>query len=109
MTAMALKDGLAAGRDRDLERRVLNYLLERGVPALRSIRVEADNGRVILRGRVQSFYHKQLCLSCCRRVAGVVTLIDEVLVPPPAPSTPAAVFDWHCDRSGLPAETLASV
>jgi hypothetical protein len=30
---------------------------------------------------VDSFYHKQLCLNCCQRVAGVVRLIDQIHVP----------------------------
>jgi osmotically-inducible protein OsmY len=64
--------------DRDLERRVLSYLVGRHVPGLRNLQVEARNGTVTLRGRVQTFYEKQLCQSCCRRVAGVVQFIDNV-------------------------------
>ena len=64
--------------DRDLERRVVNYLLGRHVPSLRHLAVAADNGTVTLRGRVQSFYEKQLCQQSCQRVAGVVRLIDAV-------------------------------
>lgn len=66
--------------DRDLELRVTNYLFGRQVPALRQIEVEADNGTVTLRGSVHSFHHKQLCIHCCRRVAGVIELVDEVQV-----------------------------
>jgi osmotically-inducible protein OsmY len=64
--------------DRDLERRIAIYLVSRQVAALREIDVRADRGTVTLRGEVRSFYHKQLCLNCCRRVAGVVQLVDEV-------------------------------
>ena len=64
--------------DRDLERRVTNYLNGRHLPALRYLQVEADNGTVTLRGTVSSFYEKQLSQQCCRRVAGVVKLIDAV-------------------------------
>lgn len=71
---------LAEHADRDLERRVVNYLFERHVPGLRDVEVEAHNGTVTLRGRVRSFYEKQLCQSCCRRVAGVVRFIDHVAV-----------------------------
>jgi osmotically-inducible protein OsmY len=66
--------------DRDLERRILNYLAGRHVSALRQLEVEAHNGTVTLRGRVKSFYEKQLCQHCCRRVAGVVNFIDDVQV-----------------------------
>lgn len=64
--------------DRDLERRVVNYLWGRHVPALRHVVVEAEGGIVTLRGQVRSFYEKQLCHNCCRRVAGVHELIDAI-------------------------------
>ena len=64
--------------DRDLERRVLSFLVGRHVPGLRNLQVEARNGTVTLRGRVHTFYEKQLCQSCCRRVAGVVQFVDNV-------------------------------
>lgn len=66
--------------DRDLERRVVNYLWGRQVPSLRRVEVLSQDGRVRLRGRVRSFYEKQLCQQSCRRVAGVRELIDEVEV-----------------------------
>lgn len=66
--------------DRDLELRVANYLVGRQIQALRQVEVEADHGTVTLRGLVHSFHQKQLCLNCCRRVAGVVELIDQVEV-----------------------------
>lgn len=69
-------------QDRDLERRVCNYLLGRKMPALRQIEVMADNGTVTLRGQVSTYFQKQLCLNCCRRVAGVIELIDQVAVVP---------------------------
>jgi len=61
-----------------LKRRVISYLVGRRVPALRDIEVSAVGGTVVLRGKVGSFYEKQLCIHCCRRVAGVVRLVDEV-------------------------------
>jgi osmotically-inducible protein OsmY len=67
-------------QDRELERRVVNYLSGRHVPGLRRLEVEARNGTVTVRGQVHSFYEKQLCQDCCRRVAGVVKLVDAVEV-----------------------------
>ena len=64
--------------DRDLERRVVNFLWSRHMPGLKHIAVEAENGTVTLRGQVRSFYEKQLCHQSCRRVAGVIRLIDAV-------------------------------
>ncbi|HND53079.1 MAG TPA: BON domain-containing protein [Pirellulaceae bacterium] len=66
--------------DVDLERRVLSYLMQRQVPALRRITVAVQGGVVTLTGRVQSFYERQLCLSCCQRVAGVRQLVDLIEV-----------------------------
>jgi len=76
---------LTCRRNEDLRRRVVNYLFGHKMPSLRRIRVEADNGTVTLRGKVSTFYQRQLCINCCRRVAGVVQLVDRVeVVTPPA-------------------------
>jgi len=64
--------------DRDLERRVTSFLFARNLPTLRRLHVEADNGTVTLRGRVHSFYEKQLCQHACRRVAGVISMVDAI-------------------------------
>lgn len=73
--------------DRDLERRVLSFLERGHRPGLRSLMVEACNGTVTLRGQVRTFYEKQLGHDCCRRVAGVVKLIDAIDVVPGEGST----------------------
>ncbi len=75
--SVSLKD------DGDLRQRVVNYLFARRVPSLRAIEVTAEAGQVTLRGRVGSYYEKQLCVHCCRRVAGVMQLVDEVVVTEP--------------------------
>ena len=75
--------------DRDLERRVMNYLTGRHVPALRRLEVQAAGGTVTLRGTVGSFYEKQLSQQCCRRVAGVLNLIDAVDVVSRGQAVPA--------------------
>ncbi len=71
---------LSATSDRDLERRVWNFLHGRHKPALRQLNVTADNGTVTLSGRLHTFYDKQICQQCCQRVAGVVRLVDETTV-----------------------------
>lgn len=70
--------------DRDLKRRVGIYLAGQHVPGLRHLEIEAENGTVTLRGRVHSFYERQLCQSLCRRVAGVLQYIDAIDVEYPA-------------------------
>ena len=64
--------------DRDLERRVTSFLATRHVPGLRNLAVEAQNGIVTVSGQVLTFYEKQLCNQCCRRVAGVLELVNAV-------------------------------
>lgn len=68
------------GPDSNLKRRIVNFLAQRHVASLRRIRVEVEGGRVRLRGRVGSFYEKQLCLNCCQRVAGVRRIDDQIEV-----------------------------
>ena len=69
----------------------MNYLVGRQVPSLRQIAVSADRGTVTMRGRVYSFHHKQLCINCCTRVAGVVRLVDELTVATPAETKMVAI------------------
>jgi osmotically-inducible protein OsmY len=64
----------------DLKRRVATFLAGKHRPALRNLSVEAENGVVTLRGKVPSFHEKQLSVQLARRVAGVVRLIDDVVV-----------------------------
>ena len=64
--------------DRDLERRIKAFLAARHVPALRNVGVQANRGVVTITGQVLTFYEKQLCNQCCRRVAGVLQLINSV-------------------------------
>ena len=69
-----------ATADFELEKRIRNFLSTRHQPALERLEVEASGGTVTLRGKVTSYYEKQLGQTCCRRVAGVVRLIDAVVV-----------------------------
>ncbi len=66
--------------DRDLERRVKSFLAGRHFSSLRRLQVEARKGVVTLRGRVASFYEKQVSHQCCRRVAGVIEVVDDIEV-----------------------------
>ncbi len=76
----AVCDRVRESADRDLERRVVNFLHGWQMPGLRKLEVEATAGTVTLRGTVNSFYEKQLSQQCCRRVAGVLKLIDAISV-----------------------------
>lgn len=64
--------------DELLARNVRNFVLGRIQPATNHVDVEADGGTVTLRGRVGSFYQKQLWLHGAKQVAGVRRVIDEL-------------------------------
>ena len=65
--------------DGDLRRRVELFLQQKGVTSLPRLTIDVNGGHVILQGTVRSFYERQLCL-CCRHVAGVMRVIDELKV-----------------------------
>lgn len=67
-------------RDAELRTRVLHFLADSNMPGLRHLQVAAANGTVTLSGRVRTYYEKQLSQQRCRRVAGVVQLVDNVVV-----------------------------
>lgn len=77
--------------DRELQARIVGYLLARNAPAIGQVEVEANNGTVTLRGQVRTFYQRQLCVHCCLRVAGVVQLIDQIHVMDEADEADAAL------------------
>ena len=68
----------------DLKRRVRSFLAQQGVNSAHRLNIEVNGGTVILQGLVSSFYERQMCISCCQRVAGVVRFIDNLTVALPA-------------------------
>ena len=66
--------------DRQLERRIRNFLEGLSLPELRDLELEVRNGAAVITGRVRTFYEKQLATSCCQRVAGVLSVLNEVQV-----------------------------
>lgn len=80
--------------DSALERRVVTFLVNRHVPALRHLRVAVNRGVVTLSGRVSTFYEKQLSHASARRVAGVQRVLDQVRVVPGLRTNPLARRVW---------------
>ena len=66
----------ARSHEADLRQRVLLFLASSNVPGLRHVAVDVEGDTVILNGRVNSFYEKQLAAECSRRVAGVIHVVD---------------------------------
>jgi hypothetical protein len=67
--------------DVDLENRIANFLHHRKVPHSENVHAFARVGTVIVSGELPSRRAKWLCLECCRRVAGVIRLVDKLSVP----------------------------
>ena len=65
-------------QDADLRSRVTHLLHMRQIRDLRNVAVEVVDGTATLHGKVRSFYHKQLCLSCCQRVSGIAQIVDRI-------------------------------
>lgn len=67
-------------RDEELQFRVESYLKSRHFPEFESLEVEVHDGLVTLSGELNSYYEKQVAMSSCQRVAGVVRMVDEIMV-----------------------------
>ncbi len=66
--------------DHELERRVFGFLRDLDHSAARHVTVEVADGVLTLRGRVMTFYARQVFVQCSRRIPGVVAVIDELRV-----------------------------
>ncbi len=82
----ATRGGQAA--DRELQRRIVNFLFEKGLWSLQHLETEVHGGVAVIKGRVRTYYEKQLATCCCQRVAGVLRVINDVCVLDVAPATP---------------------
>jgi len=73
--------------DIDLEHRLVNFLYNRHVPESKSVHLDVHGGTVVVRGPLHSGRAKWLCIECCRHVAGVIKLVDEIVVERPRKRT----------------------
>jgi len=67
-------------QDLDLENRVCRYLSSQHFPSLKKLTIEAERGCVTVVGTVYSFYERQVAINSCHQVAGVLKLIDQIVV-----------------------------
>ncbi len=86
MTVIAL-----AYDNAELERRIANFLCQRRVPGRECIQLNVYGGVVAVSGRIPTRYAKWLCIECCRRVAGVIRIIDKVRIESAVNERPTAV------------------
>lgn len=64
----------------ELKSRVFAFLRDLDPSSARRVTVEAADNVVALRGRVITFYTRQLFVESCRRIPGVTAVIDELRV-----------------------------
>ena len=83
--------------DGDLENRLVNVLHERHVPRIDLLRIESRGGIVCVRGELPTSHDKWLCVECCRHVAGVIRLVDEIEVKPKKRCRPATKMIYRAE------------
>ena len=64
--------------DQDLQKRVARFLRSRHFSNFRKLKVKVTHGLVTISGEVDSYYEKQVAISACQRVAGVLGLVDDI-------------------------------
>jgi osmotically-inducible protein OsmY len=69
-----------ATADRLLASQIAMQLAESNRASLKRLSVNVSAGEVTLRGRVGSFYEKQIAIQACRLLAGIDRLVDAVEV-----------------------------
>ncbi len=71
---------LSRKNDEALAHRVCECLRRTYRPSLARVSISAHGGVITVRGQVYSYHEKQLCLSLCQRVPGVVRVVDQLQV-----------------------------
>ena len=66
--------------DEEVRSRVSRFLNSRHFPAFRYLDIAVEHGAVTLTGEVQSYYEKQVAMTSCQHVVGVLSLTDEIHV-----------------------------
>ncbi len=70
--------------DCELQRRVRAFLAGRHYQALRRLRIDVEEGAVVLSGTLPTFHQRQIAVECARHVAGVLRVIDRLNVSDPS-------------------------
>ena len=72
--------------DVDLSQRVQMYLERKRFPGFQNLVVQAEKGIVTISGRLENAQQRDNALNSCRRVAGVLSLIDAIVIEEPRPT-----------------------
>jgi len=66
--------------DSDVAMRVLRALSDRNFSSLKELEVAVHLSEATITGEVNSFYEKQIAISSCQAVPGLLRLIDQIAV-----------------------------
>lgn len=69
-----------ASSDADLVRRLVSFVYQQRVPDGGCVKFASHNGVVVVHGELPTPHAKWLCIECCRRVAGVMRVVDQLQV-----------------------------
>ena len=75
----------------NMEEKILSILRKDPRLAYREVHCQAESGRLILRGRVRSYFEKQIAQELLRRVEGVGEIRNELEVSP----EPTVPLTWQ--------------
>lgn len=66
--------------DEDVAHRVEEFLSRQHFPTIQQLGIVVEQGELTVRGCVESFYEKQVAMTVCQQVPGVLMLVDEIEV-----------------------------
>lgn len=75
--------------DGALARRASLCLRTRGICGADQVVIKVASGTVVLCGQLASRQEKRVCLECCRHVAGVIRVVDQLTVSAPQAGMPS--------------------
>lgn len=75
-----MRQSLTGAANTEIRDRIRARLDSQHMPGLRGVRVQVEEGVVVLKGTAPSFFARQVVHSCCRGVPGVTEVIDALEV-----------------------------
>ncbi len=84
--------------------RVQQFLASQHFPSMRTLEVTVSGDTVILDGCIPNFHQRQMAIAYCKRVAGVHSVVDRLIVthnPPTAGRVVRARLDSAADDQSL--------
>lgn len=92
---------VVAEADLELAERVLIHLTNQHRFRFRGLSIEARQGTITVRGQFATWHERQICQACCRRVAGVYRIVDEIEVAPQPTAPPPTSSEFRGPRAAL--------